>query len=149
MSTVIICVGNLERGDDGVGLYIADLLRKRGRTKAKIIKAGVVPENFIGPVINARPERILFIDACLFNGNPGEFRLFDHSQLENLTPSNFSTHTPPLNLIAELLKSETDAEIWLLGIRPSEPHGGAELSPPVRAALNEIVSFIEAWTDTD
>lgn len=146
MSTVIICVGNPERGDDGVGSHIVRLLQEKNLTGVVIIDARTVPENYLGPVIQARPERVLFVDACRFSGEPGEFRLFDRSEFDRLEVTGFSTHTTPLNLIAELLFAETGAEVYLLGINPSDTTTGTELSPAIQEALPEIVSFVTAWT---
>ncbi len=145
MRTVIITVGNPERGDDGVGSRIAEMLKEKNLPEVVIIDARTVPENYLGPVIEARPDRLLFVDACRFSGEPGEFRLFDRSEFDQLEVSGFSTHTPPLNLIAELLADETGAEIYLLGINPSNNREGTELSPAIQQALPEIVSFITAW----
>jgi hydrogenase 3 maturation protease len=148
LKTVILTVGNWERGDDGVGTRIAGLLKKRNRTRAIIFDAGVVPENYLGPVIDARPDRVLIVDACLFNGEPGEFRIFDRAEFGNLMVAGFSTHNPPLSLVADLIHAETGAEIYLLGIRPKTATGN-QLSPAVQAALEEIVSFIESWVFSD
>ncbi len=145
MSTVIIGVGNPELGDDGVGIRIAEMLKEKNLSGVVIIDARTVPENYLGPVIEARPERILFVDACRFSGEPGEFRLFDRSEFDRLEVTGFSTHTPPLALIGELLADETGAEVYLLGINPSDNRTGTDLSPAVRQALPEIVSFITAW----
>ncbi|MCX7731944.1 MAG: hydrogenase 3 maturation endopeptidase HyCI [candidate division WOR-3 bacterium] len=146
MRTVIIGVGNPERGDDGVGIRVAEMVRALNLPGIVLIDAQTVPENCLGPVIEARPDRILFVDACRFSGEPGEFRLFDRSEFDRLEVTGFSTHTPPLNLIAELLAAETGAEVYLLGINPSDNRTGTELSPAVRQALPEIVSFITTWT---
>ncbi|MEO0020903.1 MAG: hydrogenase 3 maturation endopeptidase HyCI [candidate division WOR-3 bacterium] len=145
MSTVIIGIGNPERGDDGVGVHIAEMLGALNLPGIVLIDARTVPENHLGPVIKARPDRILFVDACRFSGEPGEFRLFDRSEFDRLEVAGFSTHTPPLNMIAELLAAETGAEVYLMGIMPSDTRAGTELSPAVRQALPEIVSFITAW----
>jgi hydrogenase 3 maturation protease len=126
---------------------VAQLLLARKQTRALIIDAGPVPENFLGPVIAARPERVLIVDACIFNGAPGEFRLFDQTEFDRLKVSGFSSHNPPLSLLAELIAAETGAEIWLLGIMP-ESTAGPTITPAVQSALEEIVSFIESWTET-
>ncbi|MGC8797822.1 MAG: hydrogenase 3 maturation endopeptidase HyCI [candidate division WOR-3 bacterium] len=147
LKTVIIGIGNPDHGDDGVGPAVAHLLQKRNRTSALIIDAGIVPENFLGPVISALPARVLLIDACDFNGAPGDFRLFNRSELQHLTVRGFSTHTPPLNLLANFIYAETGAEIWLLGIMPGQT-ARPGLSPAVTAALPRLASFIESWTET-
>lgn len=145
MNTVIIGVGNPERGDDGIGSRIAAILSAQNLAGVLVIDARTVPENYLGPVIEARPGRILFVDACRFSGEPGEFRLFDHAEFDRLEVAGFSTHTPPLSLIAELLAAETGAAVYLLGINPADNRTGTELSPALQQALPEIISFITAW----
>jgi len=153
MSKVLILgVGNRLKGDDGVGCRVVDLLntlpafKKKGTLEIEAIDAGTVPENYIGLIVDKKPERVLIVDACLFEGKPGTFRLFDRARLENLRLPNFSTHTPPLSLIAQLIFETTGAEVYLLGIQPHRRNFGEGLSQALSAALPEIVSFIQEWT---
>ncbi len=110
-----------------------------------VIDAGVVPENYLGPIMKFQPERVLLVDACQFNGAPGEFRLFDRTALANLTIAGFSTHTPPLSLFAELIREATGAEVYLMGIQPDVLNTGYQLSPALVSALPAIVGFIQRW----
>ncbi len=145
--TVVIGVGNRLRGDDGVGCHLIDLL-KETIPDIDAIDASTVPENYIESIIKKTPERVLIIDACLFDGEPGEFRLFGTESLENLRLPNFSTHTPPLNLIAQLINAATGAKIYLLGIQPFQRGFGEKISPALANALPSIVSYIQEWVLT-
>jgi hydrogenase 3 maturation protease len=152
MSKVLVLgVGNRLKGDDGVGCWVVDLLNSlpapqgKGAMAIEAIDAGTVPENYLGLIVDRKPERVLIVDACLFEGKPGAFCLFDRARLENLMLPNFSTHTPPLSLIAQLIFETTGAEVYLLGIQPQRRNFGAGLSQALSAALPEIVSFIQEW----
>ncbi len=141
---LIVGVGNRLRCDDGVGSHIVDLLKERVKD-VEVIDAGTVPENYLESIIQKRPQRVLIVDACLFDGKPGEFRLFEPETFENLCLSNFSTHTLPLNLIAQLIITKTNAKVYLLGIQPAQRGFGEKLSPVLSATLPKILNYIEEW----
>lgn len=146
--TIVVGVGNRLRCDDGVGCQIIDLLKEgcgKGRTDIEVLDAGTVPENYIEPIIEKNPQRVLFVDACLFGGSPGEFRLFESESFEKLALPNFSTHTLPLNLLAELINVDTGARVYLLGIQPYQRGIGEKLSPVLASALPSILSYIQQW----
>lgn len=153
--TIVVGVGNRLRCDDGVGCLIIDLLKERrmvdsclcgnDRTDIEVIDTGAVPENYIEPIIEKKPERVIFVDACLFDGKPGEFRLFGPESFEKLDLPNFSTHTLPLNLIAQLINAATGAKVYLLGIQPYQRGTGEKLSPVLASALPAILSYIQHW----
>ncbi|MGQ9707334.1 MAG: hydrogenase 3 maturation endopeptidase HyCI [bacterium] len=148
MSKVLILgVGNRHQGDDGVGCRVIDLLNStlNSNLRPLAIDAETVPENYLGLIIKIKPERVLIVDACLFGGEPGEFRLFDSTSFENLACPVFSTHAPPLNLIAQLLIESTEAQVYLLGIQPYQRGFGEKLSPVLTNALPRIVRFIQEW----
>lgn len=140
---VIIGVGNRLRGDDAIGCLTVDALK--GRVSVVIFDAETTPENYIEPTVEARPSRILFVDACDFGGMPGEFRLFGQRELERLARGMVSTHTLPLTMTAELLTQRTGAEVWLLGVQPAQVEFGAGMSHSVAEALPGIVRFISEW----
>ncbi|MEO0070416.1 MAG: hydrogenase 3 maturation endopeptidase HyCI [candidate division WOR-3 bacterium] len=141
---LIVGVGNRLRCDDGVGSHIVDLFKERVKD-VEVIDAGTVPENYLESITQKRPQRVLIVDACLFDGKPGEFRLFDLESFENLHFPNFSTHTLPLNLIAQLIITKTNAKVYLLGIQPAQRGFGEKLSPVLSATLPKILNYIEEW----
>jgi len=140
---VIIGVGNRHRGDDGVGPALLDALA--GLDRVHRLDAGSTPENFIMPVVRLEPGRILVVDACDFGGRPGEFRLFDRAQVEQLSYGLLSTHTLPLSLVVEMLARETGAAVCLLGVQPAAIEFNTGLSEQVRAALPALVGFVRRW----
>ncbi len=162
---VVLGVGNRLRGDDAVGCIVCDQLLSaghdpislssgdspvaRGRSPTTpalfVIDAGDAPENYIQPVADRRPERILIIDCCDFGGRPGEFCLFSRDEIDRLSYGLLSTHTLPLTLTVEMLSLATKAQIELLGVQPQQMEFGADLSPAVRAALPALVQSIRDW----
>lgn len=172
---VILGVGNRLRGDDAIGCIVCDELlgaaepagtdsppRHQDTEKPFadsalvprpsslipplfVLDAGNTPENFLQPIADRKPTRILIVDCCNFGGEPGEFRLFSREEIEQLSYGLLSTHTLPLNLAVGMLALETMATIELLGIQPEQLEFNTELSAPLRAALPALVQFIRDW----
>ena len=146
---VIVGVGNRLRGDDAVGCLALDelgsLTAPRSLDGVDLIDAGTVPENQIEPIARLSPDRILFIDACDFGGEPGEIRLFKGEETDRLAGGLVSTHTLPLNLIAGLLSQKAKAKVSLLGVQPANLEFNTGLSEPVAQALPAVVSLAREW----
>jgi hydrogenase maturation protease len=71
---VVLCLGNIERGDDGAGPRLARAIK--GRVSYEVIDAGVTPENYTGVIKRSGPDTIVIVDAVWFDGRPGETRVF-------------------------------------------------------------------------
>jgi len=134
---VILCVGNIERGDDGVGPHIAREIK--GRVSHEVIDAGVTPENYTGVIMGLRPDTIIIVDAVYFEGAPGEARLFTG---EDLRSGKISTHDVSPKLLIKYLESSTDARIYVLGIMPGSNNFGQGLSEEAERAVKEISSHL-------
>jgi len=132
---IILCLGNIQRGDDGVGPHIANAIK--GKVPYEVIDAGVTPENYTGVVKKLNPDTILIIDAIQFEGRPGEARLFKG---EDLRSGKISTHDVSPKLLIEYLASSTNAKIYILGIKPASNRLGEPLGKPVSASITETIS---------
>ncbi len=125
--TVVLGVGNTDKGDDGVGSILA---RKLG-----FLDAGVSPENFLEKVVAEAPDTVLIIDATDFDGAPGEVKIFDAA---DISPGGLSTHALSLEMTREyLIERLPEVKVRLLAIQPASMEGSA-LSPAVREACDEI-----------
>lgn len=136
---VLVGVGNPLRGDDGVGSYIARLLihelgmRGASLDDAVVIDAEDIPESYIGPVIAARPNVVLFVDAAELNAPVGSAVLLGKDALHDRA---FTTHRTPLGPLTTVLTHETDATILFLGIQPGAERWGTRLSNDVEATAH-------------
>ena len=63
-----------------------------------VLDCGNTPENYLQPVADKMPSRILIIDCCNYGAKPGESRLFSRDEIEQLSYGLLSTHTLPLTL---------------------------------------------------
>lgn len=134
---VILCLGNIDRGDDGAGPHIASAIKDR--VGYEVIDAGVTPENYTGVIRKLRPDTILIIDTVSFEGRPGEVRLFSGDDLRS---GKISTHDISPRLLIEYLKTSTEADIYMLGIRPKSNRLKEDLSSEVKDAVCCIVQCL-------
>lgn len=135
--TAIVGIGNVLKGDDGVGAQL--ISRLQGKTEARLFDCAEVPENYIRPIIKSRPQTIIIVDASDWGAATGELRLIEN---EEITDTGFSTHNSSLRIFCEYLKSELpSANIILLGVQIGNSRFLQPLSPEVEAALCGLVKI--------
>ncbi|MDP6686316.1 MAG: hydrogenase 3 maturation endopeptidase HyCI [Candidatus Omnitrophota bacterium] len=130
---IVLCLGNLDRGDDGVGPYIAAQIKDK--VPYKIIDAGVTPENYTGVIRRLDPDTIVIIDAVQFEGKPGDVKIFLSDELRS---GKISTHDVSPKLLIEYLTSSMKAKIYILGIKPKTNKIGEGLSKEALSAVEKI-----------
>ena len=136
---LIITLGNQFRSDDGVGPYIAVQINQSSK-HVTVLNAEDRPENIIDKALEIKPSKTIIIDAADFEGVPGEIRLIDS---KNIPDTSLSTHTLSPKILAALIKSEANSEVFFLGIQPESIQFGERLSEPVKKAARTIISCIE------
>lgn len=134
---LIVGIGNPLKGDDGFGSLLARELK--GKTNATVIDAQDTPENFLGKIVQAEPNTILFIDAADFKEKPGTTRLFKVDELNNT--HYFSTHNLPISLLIDFLETKTNARIFFLGIQPELIQLKEGLSKTLKDKKEELKEF--------
>ena len=139
---VIVGIGHPLRGDDALGPCLVK--RLEGHLDALCIDAGSAPENYLGKIIKASPDVVLFIDAVDFNKEPGYYKILEK---EEILKTGFTTHDLSPRMLIEYLTGETQARIYLLGVQPKDLRMGQELSAPVQKALNELECLLKGAPD--
>jgi hydrogenase 3 maturation protease len=134
---VIACIGNELRGDDGVGPFMAGLIRPTSRVR--VINCGETPENFLGVIASYEPERVVIIDAAEFGGDPGEIRVV---RKDEIAGGGLSTHDAILTLFADFIEEQTGARTFFLAVQPVRSDVGDTLSPAVEQAGREVAASI-------
>ncbi len=134
--TVLVGVGHILRGDDGVGPALIEALH--GRCSCLRIDAGTAPENYLGQIVKLKPLSIVFVDAVEMKLPPGEWRVF---QAQDLAGFGFHTHSIPLGLLVAFLRAQTQAPVYVLGIQPRCIALGEPLSLEVSDALRRIAEI--------
>ena len=136
--TVIVGIGNMLKADDQLGPVLVS--RLKGRTGACLFDCGEVPENYIHPIIEAKPKTIIIVDASDWGGVAGELRLIKREEIENF---GFSTHNASLGIFFDYLKRELPlANIVIIGVQVGRRGLMQPLSPEVEVTLNGLIDFL-------
>jgi hydrogenase 3 maturation protease len=142
MNIVIVGVGNRMRTDDGIGSIIASELMSQLPDNILVYDAESSPENYIDKIVQAKPDWVIFIDACNFKTRPGEFKLFEESEIQDISYGLLSTHTLPLTLTIGLIKQQHKCRISLLGIQPKSFLMGMEMTTELNNAKSKIIEYL-------
>jgi hydrogenase 3 maturation protease len=143
---LIIGVGNRLRGDDAFGPLAIDRLLESTTIPSNwiLVDGGEVPENALGLVEKKKPSRILLIDACDWEGIPGEVRFFSSEEIIKLPLRTISTHGVPLSFWVKMTQVEHPTVIIeLLGIQAASLEFNSPLTPPIAASLEKIEEIIK------
>ena len=142
----MIGVGNVLRGDDAVGLAIAQRLRLRPR----------LPENVSVVECEQEPSRLLdawaavdvalVVDAAASGAPPGTVHRFDAS--ERPIPAGVfrsSTHAFGVGDAVELARvlGRLPGRVIVYGVEGTDFAAGSSLSAPVAAAVDQVVAELE------
>ena len=136
-------IGSDLRGDDSAGLIVARSLLEDERftnmPHLLALEGGPAPENHTAKIRAFQPELVLFIDAAQMDESPGTIQWIPLDAIDGMSASS---HSLPLSMLARYLNLEIGCEIAVLGIQPQQNEVNAELSPPVHAAVDEILAGI-------
>ena len=135
---VIVGIGNILRGDDSFGPVLIEKLNNN--VNAVCIDAGSAPENYAGKIIKENPDTILIVDIVHLDLKPGDWQIL---RKEDIVKSGFTTHDLSPSMFIEYIESQTDAEIYMLGIQPQNIIMGEEMSDIVKNTLDEIEKLIK------
>ena len=139
MRAGILGVGNDMRGDDGIGVFLARELEKElGKSEGMLIIGTQVPENFIKPILDFRPDIIIILDSADFGGKPGNFRVVEKEEIMEFL---ISTHNMPLTVFLKALEP-LNAKKILIGIQPRSLEFGNGLSEELRKRSGDILGFV-------
>ncbi len=133
---LFVGVGNRFRGDDGVGVFLGELLLPF----ANVLLAGERPENLLGLDLS-EIECLIFLDACKFGGKPGEIGLFS---IRDVKDNFIFTHRVPLGLISSLSKIP---EVKILCIEPARLGYRSDMSAEVKESAYRVKDFIASFKE--
>jgi hydrogenase maturation protease len=135
---VFIGLGNPQCGDDAAGKILLERLAHRKElVGAHFMFTGTTPENYLTKITEKEPDAVIFIDTARFNPIPGKIELLDE---RNLSPTDFSTHTFSIEMIAAYITSFRPCRIFYLGIEPKSTEMHQPLS---KSVLDGIDAFFK------
>ncbi len=138
-------IGNVLLGDDGVGPYVARLLKAHYE-----FEEGVEVDDLGTPALDlidqlTTHDAVILIDSVDTNTDPGTVLLYRKAEIMCHCPSlRMDPHSPAL--VEALLSAELFAvapkNLLLVGITAHSTDPGCHLSPAVRDSLEEVVGEI-------
>ncbi len=143
LQTLIICVGNPLRGDDGTGRVVARRLREMKLPNVTVREESGEGTALIDAWTGAAD--VILVDAAQSGAAPGTIHRFDASVA--LVPSRFfhySTHAFSVAEAVELARAldQLPPRLILYGIEGRDFRAGERLSPEVGAAVDELISHV-------
>lgn len=141
MENVILGIGNLLLGDEGVGVHAAQMLAQEELAdNVEVLEVGTAILAALPVFENAR--RIIVIDAMKADGKPGTiYRV----PLENCRSRAHisSMHDFDLPRLFALAGRSDLPECVVFGVEPAAIDWTLDLSPAVRAAIPFLVSAVK------
>jgi hydrogenase 3 maturation protease len=134
---VILGFGNTFRSDDGLGAILASRLKEK--LPCIVYDSGSSPENYLGKIIKDKPDNVVIIDAVDFGAKPGEFNVFEGSDIQTI--NFFSTHDSSISLVINYLQNNLKVDIIILAVQPKTTAFGDNLSPEVNQTLNKLENW--------
>ncbi len=138
--TLVIGIGNLDRGDDGAGLEVARRMRARGPQEITVREcsgeASSLLEAFAGR------SRVILVDAASGGGRPGVTHRFEaHQKPLPTSLLNTSTHSWGVAEAVELARSlgQLPPCVVVYAIEGASFRPGRHLSAVVRRAVGRVV----------
>ncbi len=129
----VVGLGNIIRGDDGLGPKLIELLKAR-KTGAFLFDCGTVPENYIFPILSTSCDTVILVDAADMGIPPGSARVLGLEEIANVS---FSTHNPSPRLFTDLLRTgKENMNIFIVSVQPVSTELGRPLSEEVARGLD-------------
>jgi hydrogenase maturation protease len=137
--TLVIGIGNLDRGDDAAGVRLARRLRAHEPKNVLVRECSGAASGLIESW--RRQERVILIDAASGGGRPGSVRRFEAQ--EGPLPAKVlraSTHSWGVVEAIELARSlgELPRQVVVYAIEGQSFEPGRRLSPKVAKAIDRL-----------
>ena len=145
-STLLIGLGNLILGDEGVGVHAMRRLEAEYAfaPAVELVDGGTSGLDLL-PLLRGR-QRLLLIDALAADAPPGTIRVIRNQEIRSALTEKVSLHhlgIADLLALAELVGC-APPEIVLIGVVPERLEMGLGLSHRLRARLPEIIDTTRA-----
>jgi hydrogenase maturation protease len=136
MRIVVVGVGNAFRGDDGVGLEVAERVRTQAPDGVEVVTSQLEPTRLLDAWEGA--DAVLIVDAVSSDADPGTLHRFDAT--EGPVPSavfRSSTHAFSIGDTVELARAvgRLPGRVLVYGVEAAGFVAGQAVSPAVRAAV--------------
>lgn len=143
MKTVIIGVGNLIMGDEGIGIHVVKELQAENKFSqdVEIIDGGT--SSFELQLFIEKSEKIIIIDAIKGKKKPGTIYKLSPEKLKRNSSSVTSLHQLNFLHVLELSKMRGyNPKVIIYGIEPEKVELSLELSDNIKSMLPKVVKLI-------
>jgi hydrogenase maturation protease len=155
VANLVVGIGNLVMGDDGVGVRVVQQLTESRTlpTGVRLLDGGTLGLDLLHHLEGV--ERLLFVDAVDWGAAPGSIIRMEGDEIPELFATRLSPHQVGLQdlLAVAELQGLAFEEMVLWGVQPASIELGLELSPAVADRLSELVARVEeevaAWGGGD
>ena len=129
---LVLCVGNLLAGDDGVGVHVAQRLERSGPPpRVRVVDGGTLGLDLL-PLFDTAAALVI-VDAAELGMDAGSVRVLEGDDLHAVFSRHLSAHQ--VGALGSLLGSLPD-RVALVAIQPGPWTGlSTDLSPPVAGAV--------------
>ena len=141
MQTIVLGMGNLLLGDEGVGVHAARLLTQEEQPPGtEVLEVG-------SAILDALPslklaDRVIVLDAVMADGPPGTVYRLPFTGCER--PSRLgSLHGFDLSRVMALAGRKRRQDVLVLGVEPATISWSMDLSPQVAQALPHFIDAIK------
>jgi hydrogenase maturation protease len=140
---VVVGVGNALRGDDAVGIAVAERVRGRVPDDVDVVECEQEPSRLLDAWCGA--DLALVVDACASGEPPGTVHRFDVS--DGPLPARVfrsSTHAFGVGDAVELARAlaRLPRQVVVYGVEGGRFAAGAPLSPEVESAVDRVAKEV-------
>jgi hydrogenase maturation protease len=144
MTSMIIGVGNRDRGDDAAGPLVCDRLGAQLGTSATV-RTFVCEGSILDLALHwDHDDRVIIVDAMQPGTEPGRIVTCDATVDPLATPGAVSTHEIDVSVAVELARAigRMPAQLVVIGIEAGQFEWGSQPSAPVDAAVDAVVDLV-------
>ncbi len=146
MCVLVLGIGNILLGDEGIGVRAVEALVERYRLpdEVEVIDGGTTGMGLLD--LMAGRERVIIVDAVKTGATPGTIVRLDGDAIPPGLRERISPHQQGIgDVLAVLtLMGEAPKELVVIGIEPADLDFGVGLSPLIEAKLDALVEAILA-----
>jgi hydrogenase maturation protease len=142
---LVLGVGNLLLGDEGVGIHVVQALRNhKPPANIELVDAGTGSLDLLGLLANR--DKVIIIDAVKGGGEPGSVYSFTPVDVSEEAHNPMSLHQVSLldTLTIAKVAGYAPKEIVIFGIEPENIDWSTELSPEVAAVVPKVMELVLA-----
>lgn len=141
---MVLGVGNILLSDEGVGVYVAQEMMKRGLPPGvEVLEGGT--DGFGLMHVLLRADRLILVDAVKGGGPPGSIYRFDIGDCPPF-PDSFKTSLHQISILEVINLSGligTTPRTTVIGVEPKWMGMGMGLSPEVEAKVPRVIELIQ------